>query len=147
MTTDPIGHDHLTTQVDRAGDTEAIRLLAIGYAEGVDRQRFTDVARLFTASGTLEPPGAVRTGPDEIASALQSLTRYTGTFHHLGQHRVDLAGDDATGEVYCQAHHFTEVKGQHHDRVLFIRYQDRYTREPGGWRFASRRLKVDWIQE
>ena len=81
------------------------------------------------------------------AAALEGLRRYSGTFHHLGQRRVDLDGDEATGEVYCQAHHFAETDGRREDRVVFIRYQDAYVRRLEGWRFASRRLEVDWVEE
>lgn len=136
-----------------SSDVEQIRSLAIRYAEAVDRRRFEAAAELFIDSGTLEPPGALRTGRGEIAAALEGLRRYTGTFHHLGQHRVDLDGDSstgnnhATGEAYCQAHHFGESDGQRHDRVLFIRYQDSYVRTRDGWRFASRQLEVDWVEE
>ena len=128
-------------------ESEQIRSLAIEYAEGVDRRRFDAVAELFLESGTLEPPGALRSGRRDIAAALEGLRRYSGTFHHLGQRRVDLDGDDATGEVYCQAHHFVETDGRREDRVVFIRYQDAYVRRLEGWRFASRRLEVDWVEE
>ena len=128
-------------------ESEQIRSLAIEYAEGVDRRRFDAVAELFLESGTLEPPGALRSGRRDIAAALEGLRRYSGTFHHLGQHRVDLDGEEATGKVYCQAHHFAEIDGQRQDRVLFIRYQDAYVRHRDVWRFASRRLEVDWVEE
>ena len=128
-------------------ESEQIRSLALDYAEGVDRRRFDAVAELFLESGTLEPPGALRSGRRDIAAALEGLRRYSGTFHHLGQHRVDLDGEEATGKVYCQAHHFAEIDGQRQDRVLFIRYQDAYVRHRDVWRFASRRLEVDWVEE
>lgn len=85
--------------------------------------------------------------PARHRSGAGGLRRYSGTFHHLGQRRVDLDGDEATGEVYCQAHHFVETDGRREDRVVFIRYQDAYVRRLEGWRFASRRLEVDWVEE
>ena len=69
-------------------ESEQIRSLAIEYAEGVDRRRFDAVAELFLESGTLEPPGALRSGRRDIAAALEGLRRYSGTFHHLGQRRI-----------------------------------------------------------
>ena len=53
-------------------ESEQIRSLALDYAEGVDRRRFDAVAELFLESGTLEPPGALRSGRRDSSSRMQS---------------------------------------------------------------------------
>lgn len=135
-----------------ADDRDAIRSLAVAYAEGADRRHYPAVGALFADDGVLRPAKGHRTGPDEIAAALTGLDRYEVTFHLLGQHRVDLDPHDpdrATGEVYCVAHHlFTDgAGGARTDRIMYIRYQDEYRRTAPGWRFAERRLEIDWIEE
>ena len=73
------------------------------------------------------------------------IARYTKTFHFVGNHRIERAGDIATGEVYCTAHHLAVEPEGVRDHVMFIRYQDVYRRDSAGqWLIASRRLVVDW---
>ena len=72
------------------------------------------------------------------------MQRYVATTHFIGNHRVELAGDTATGETYCLAHHIYDDGSERRMLVWSIRYQDRYVRQEGAWRFAQRRLLVDW---
>ena len=39
------------------------------------------------------------------------------------------------------------VNSEPWDRTMAIRYQDRFTREPGGWLFVERLLAIDWERE
>lgn len=139
-------------------DRAALRRLVEAYASGVDRREAHAVAALFVETGRLaiyegDPsqvePVRVRNGPEEIASALAGLTRYAVTTHFLGQQSVDFDGDGAhaTGETYCVAHHITETGEGRLDRVLSIRYLDRYVRVDAEWRIEERRLAIDWADE
>src|SRR5262249_5210410 len=94
-------------------------------------------------------PARVRTGRDEIATALEGLSRYAVTTHFLGQQTVELDadGEGAAGETYCIAHHITDTDGHRHDHVLSIRYLDRFVRVEAGWRIKERRLAIDWTDE
>ena len=142
---------------EEEADRRAIRGLVDGYAHGVDRREPEAVAQLFTEDGVLaiyegDPavtePARVRRGRSEITTALGGLSRYRVTTHLLGQHTVELAGDRATGETYCMAHHLSDVEsGGVQDRVLAIRYLDRYSRVEDGWRIAERVLVIDWADE
>jgi len=73
-----------------------------------------------------------------------ALRQFPTTFHFIGNHLVDVAGDEATGEVYCEAHHLTD---EGIDHVMFIRYADRYRRDGERWRFAERETFVEWMEE
>jgi ketosteroid isomerase-like protein len=139
-------------------DRAALRRLVDAYARGVDRREPHAVAALFVETGRLaiyegDPskvePARVRNGPEEIASALAGLTRYAVTTHFLGQQSIDFDedGDRAIGETYCIAHHITGTGEDRHDRVLSIRYLDRYVRVDGEWRIEERRLAIDWADE
>jgi hypothetical protein len=138
-----------------------LRSLAEQYARGVDRR---DDVEAFVA---LFLPDAVITihdpsesteprqlqGAERLARIPESIKRYPKTFHMLGQSTYDIGDGEATGEVYCIAHHLTPGAHAHSegaggtDHVMFIRYEDTYrTDGDGAWKFAERRLRVDWTE-
>lgn len=70
------------------------------------------------------------------------------TMHFLGQSTVlSLAGERATGEVYCIAHHLTVAGTQRRLMIAALRYADTYVKQDGVWRYAERLLYVDWIEQ
>ena len=136
-------------------DAVALRRLVDHYALAADRHDGAALAALFIEDGRLlihqgSDPSAEpirrRTGRAEIAAAIETLVRYRRTFHLVGQHVAELVDDDhATAVTYCQAHHVTAGDdGPATDHVMMIRYLDDYVRAAGEWRFATRRLLVDW---
>jgi ketosteroid isomerase-like protein len=142
--------------MDEHADRVALRELVEAYAHHVDRLDPDAVAALFCHDGVLKiyegdpatvEPARVRTGPPEISAALAGLSRYEVTTHFLGQQSVQLAGDTATGETYCMAHHITRTGGERRDKVLSIRYLDRYRRVDTRWCFDERVLVVDWADD
>jgi hypothetical protein len=135
-------------------DKLALRELAEAYARCADRVDGEGLAALFLPEGVLrivrrgvDDPPAVRNGRAEIATAIKRLDRYVKTFHMVGNQYLTVDGDDATGETYCIAHHLLGESGEQIDHVMMIRYQDRFRREPDGWRIAVRELQVDWTEE
>ena len=142
-----------------SGDTETegvrfeLRELVDSYALGVDRKQVREVAALFTAEGRLVTtfgPGTpetpvVRTGTDDITAALtEGLARYLCTTHIVGAHRAVVTADSVTGETSCLAHHVYERAGERRLLVMAVRYEDCFALQSGRWRFAERRLSVDW---
>ena len=130
---------------DTTADRVALRDLVQAYAEGCDtrnaallRSCFTDVATLTVhwvdrdATTMTFPAGA-----DQIPAG---LARYDLTFHVIGNHRVELDGDQATGSTYCFAHHVTGTD----DHVMAIRYEDTYRRDGDGWKIVERHLRHLW---
>jgi ketosteroid isomerase-like protein len=137
-------------------DLLAIHDLAYRYAAGVDRRDRQLFLSAFRPDATLTvrrpgPDGevrdSVRTGHDQLGTVTEVIARYAKTFHFVGNHRVEVAGDTATGEVYCTAHHLDPGPHGGTDYTMLIRYLDTYRRDPGGpWLIASRRLEVDWTE-
>jgi hypothetical protein len=73
--------------------------------------------------------------------------RYTRTFHFVGQSSYEIGDDEATGEVYCLAHHLTPDRNGGTSYVMHMRYLDTYRRDGGGsWKFADRTAYVDWTE-
>ena len=133
-----------------------LRSLAERYAQGVDRRVAGDeFVALFHPDAVIaihDPSESTEArelrGTERIARIPEVITRYAKTFHHLGQSTYEIGGGEATGEVYCIAHHLTP--GAQHggtDYVMFIRYEDTYRpNDDGAWKFAHRRLRVDWTE-
>lgn len=140
----PISDSGLTD----VGTQSELRNLAVRYASAVDhrdpgevRQIFADTATLVVQRGENE---SSMSGLDEIGKIAEVIARYEKTFHMLGQSSYQVDGDSATGEVYCVANHLKDGS----NFVMYIRYEDRYVRDPArGWLFSVRRVVVDWTQK
>ena len=142
--------------MDEVADRLALGRLVKAYAHGVDRRQPEAVAALFCEDGVLaiyngDPDHVeadrVRRGRQEIAQALTSMSKYEVTTHFLGQQTVTIEGDVATGETYCMAHHITDDGGRRTDKVMSIRYLDRYRRVGADWKIEERRLAIDWTDD
>lgn len=76
-----------------------------------------------------------------------NLNTYKATTHFNGQSTISIDGDRASGESYCLAHHISvDDEGGRTLMVASIRYYDQFVRQADGWRFAERRLLVDWTE-
>jgi hypothetical protein len=150
------------TGSDRAADELALRRLAALYARGADRGEPETFAGVFLPGARLrvyrlpdlEAPVTDMTGHDALAGVPGKLAqRYTRTFHFLGQSTYEIGDDEATGEVYCLAHHLTADATDAADGhsatsyVMHMRYHDAYARDEGGvWKIAERTAHVDWTE-
>jgi ketosteroid isomerase-like protein len=136
-------------------DQLEIRQLAAEYARAVDVPDGERAAELFAPEGVLRichrgkaEPVAQRVGREAIASAMSGLTRYETTMHVVANQYIELAGDSATGETYCLAHHVREVEGKGvMDYVMAIRYLDEYRRTGEGWKIVVRELQVEFTED
>ena len=88
-------------------------------------------------------------GAEQLASVPRGLARYHRTFHLLGQAELRAEGSTGEGVVHCIAHHLEREQDGWWDRVLLIRYSDRYTSDSDSerrWRIADRLVHVDWVE-
>ena len=69
---------------------------------------------------------------ERLAKVPEAIKRYPKTFHLLGQSTYDIGDGEATGEVYCIAHHLTPDDHGGTDYVMFIRYEDTYRTDDDG---------------
>ena len=141
----------MTDAVPDATDVVALEQLVWAYARHVDRRDAERFVELFEPDATLrmvrrgheEEPVQSR-GHRQLAKVVGALGRFDVTYHLVGNHTVHVAGDDATGEVYCVAHHLATDDAGCVDHVMHLRYLDRYHRTAGVWRFAERETHVEW---
>ena len=128
-------------------DRIALTDLVARYAVAVDTRDFAALREVFTTDATLDTGRAVRAGIDAIVEAMRGLLRYEATSHVVGQHLVDPSDRGADGLVYCTAHHLRGHGDHRTDKVMHIRYHDRYVMTDHGWRIEARRLEVAWTDE
>jgi ketosteroid isomerase-like protein len=146
---------HTAISPQEAADRLAIRELVDAYAHCADRRDAKGQMALFTEDtrvlvfmdyGSPEPTQELH-GRDSLAPVFDALNAYTVTMHFNGQSTIDLAGDRATGESYCLAHHLTVGEdGGRTMMIASIRYLDEFVKQEGQWLFAERRLMVNWTE-
>lgn len=128
---------------DLAADRDAIRDLLARYTYYGDRGRIEQLAACFAADGKIEYPGASARGPAAIAATLTSGERnpaITFVRHHITNPLIELAGETATARSYFAVH---SDNGPDHSGT----YDDKLVRTAEGWRFAHRRVRIDWQSE
>lgn len=132
----------------------ALDTLSRRYASAVDRRDRASFLGVFHRDAVLRifnpseasVPSAELIGHDELGAVTTRIARFDRTFHVVGAGRYDVAGDTASGEVYCTAHHLTRGDSAS-DYLMLIRYVDEYRRDGSGeWLIATRTLLVDWTE-
>jgi hypothetical protein len=134
--------------VQSLADQQAIRDLSSTYMRGQDRLDAQLHRSVFWDDAWCSY-GIYEGGPDGFVEFAQNALRAHAANHHMiGQVLIDLAGDEAFGEVYYQAHHRL-IGAAGEDRDLFIsgRYVDRYERRGDVWKIAYRCELVDWVRD
>ncbi len=131
----------------RWDDRLELRELTYRYARALDRRDFAAAEALFTPDARLAGPGFDRRGVADVVEMLKQVVPFESTLHAVHNHLVEVEGDAAAGETYCVASHVYERNGVKRKLDWGIRYQDRYVRVDGAWRFAERELHVDWQQD
>jgi uncharacterized protein (TIGR02246 family) len=132
-------------RVERLLDERELRRTAELYAQGADRRDKQLWSSIFTEDGVIEAAGIRLEGRANIVAALDAMARlYVATQHRVHNQVVSIDGDTAHGETYSTADHVS-VTGE--TRIILtwaIRYQDRWRRVDGVWRFSHRSLLIDW---
>lgn len=135
-------------------DRLAIRELVDAYARCADRRDAEGQKSLFTRDtrfvvymdGEGSEPTQALDGREALTPVFDALNNYQATMHFNGQSTIALAGDRATGESYCIAHHLFAEDGDRKMMVAYLRYHDTFVKVDGGWLFAERNLYVDWTE-
>lgn len=133
------------TVADRIAGIEArfeLQDLVAAYFHAVDARKFGELVSLFEADAEFRHPGGSVRGTEALESFYrEQLSRWPATYHYSHAHVVDVAGDSATGLVDAHAEHAEDGTCV----VAGLRYEDRYARAGGRWRFASRQLHIRYF--
>ena len=139
---------------DESADRLGIRELIDAYAHCADRRDAEGQMALFAEDTEFQvfmnsrspEPSYVLHGRDALAPVFADLNQYQATTHFNGQSTIRLSGKTATGESYCIAHHLTVGANKCTLMLASIRYLDDFAKIEGNWRFARRKLMVDWTE-
>ena len=121
--------------------------LCVGYAFALDdrdwdrlRACFTpDVTSVYHGVGELQGYDAI----EELCRG--ALEQLDASQHLLGNHLVDVDGDEAEATCYFQAEHVRTGTEGGDNFTVAGRYDDRLVRTGDGWRIAHRRQTVLWM--
>lgn len=129
-------------------DKQEIRELALRYCRGVDRKDPALLRSLYTHDGIDNHGEVFRGSAEGYVDFLEASFEFIEIgAHYVCNHLVELDPDDAdqaSGEVYALGYHVIPgPEGTRTDSLVGVRYLDRYRREEGAWRFASREVVFD----
>jgi hypothetical protein len=135
-----------TTDLDTLLAKDAITQVIHRVARGTDRLDHDLIVSGYWPDG-FDDHNSFRGGPVEFADwVLTVLPHFATTHHFLGQTRIEVDGDVAHTETYCNAHHVShpDEAGNVTDMAMGLRYVDRFERRDGEWRIAKRICAFDW---
>lgn len=125
---------------------DQIREVIHDLARGTDRLDHELMVSCYWPDG-YDDHNAFRGGPVEFADwVLKALGGFQATHHFLGQCRIEVDGDVAHCETYCDAHHVSHpnADGSKSDMRMGLRYVDRFERRDGVWKIKKRVCAFDW---
>jgi hypothetical protein len=127
------------------GDAGEIVDLTIAYTWALDTRRFEDLRAIFLPDATANFLGLESEGIEAIIGRISTaLARFDTTQHLIGNHQVQVSGDEASCRCYLQAQH-TRRGSQGDDNFTIAGvYEDRLERRPEGWRIRRRTLTELW---
>jgi hypothetical protein len=131
---------------EREDETE-LRKLAYRYARMIDSRDWDLIGQVFSEDACLSGPGYEMKGHRALRDGLKRIEMYSSTMHCVHNQSSQLGVNEGTGELYCVANHIYEKEGVAFKLDMGIRYEDRYSRGPDGWRIADRVLNLIWQQD
>ena len=132
----------LESRLQRLEDREDIRTLVARYTFAVDNRDLGAIEECFTEDARFRSRDGVMNAVGR-ASVMEQFERRFSVLgpgaHYTHDHVVwfgDGARDEARGLVSSHAELFRNGRAM----IASLRYEDRYAREDGAWRFADRLL-------
>ncbi len=127
-------------------DERDIVAAATRYCRALDTRDWDLLGDVFVADATADLPAPAQfAGIDAITERVRTALGLLDESQHLvGNHEVDVDGDDATHRCYLQAQHVRRSAADGPNFIVAGRYDDRLVRTGAGWRIAHRALTVMW---
>jgi len=123
-------------------DEAAIRRVLSKYGRGVDRRDHECLLSMFWP-GAIDEHG-VYNGPIEglVEWLRENYRPGQSWMHHQTTQRIDVNGDQAWTETYCLATIRRPASDDEpaSDRIVRVRYCDRFEKRDGEWRIAHRKV-------
>ena len=129
-------------------DVVAIQDTLHRYARGVDRDDW-ELLRDCYWPDAIDEHGRYNGGIDGLILWLkEEMPRYESSMHVISNTSVVVRGNTAAVESYCVAHHRLKAMAgdPQTDRILGLRYLDRFLRRDACWRISHRRCVYEWAR-
>jgi ketosteroid isomerase-like protein len=133
-------------------ERECERLVTL-YCHYVDHGEAAKIADLFTEDGTWKSPEITMAGRDQIRAGFQGRQdrKERMSRHVCNNLLVHIVNEnEATGTVYITLYRHDGKEGRSFSPLngpeMVGEYQDRYLKTKEGWRFASRKVFVDFLK-
>jgi len=126
--------------VDELLAREEIKDVIKRLARGTDRLDEELMASCYHPDGFDDHNSFRGSGTDFAKWVCQVLPHFEATHHFIADPYIEIDGDVANVDTYCEAHHV----GADTDMILGLRYVDRFERRDGTWLIARRVCAFDW---
>ncbi|MGE3619186.1 MAG: nuclear transport factor 2 family protein [Acidimicrobiia bacterium] len=135
-----MGEPSLEARIRRLEDRAEIIELTYRYAVAVDDRDFAVIEAIFAPDGIFDTPGGRSVGGKAVADFYRKrLPDFGASIHTPNGHILDLLDEDhATGVVLSHA----EIAIDGDAYWLGFRYDDRYVRHDGAWKFHERQVRT-----
>lgn len=127
-----------------------LQQLAYLYARAMDSNEPEILSEIMSDEIVIQGPGFNIKGLEKVLAIPATLNEfYRQTNHVVHQQLANIEGGSAVAETYCSARHLLHTpseSGSDRIMVMEIRYQDKFSRNSGVWKFTRRSLFVDWME-
>lgn len=141
---------NIEQRIQRLEDQAALKHLVDTFANLADNKDVASQMLLFTEDATVntyfgDTLFASMTGRDEIAQVFSGfLANFETVYHINGQMTVEIDGDHATADHYCQVVLISTVADKKFKNTNGVIYKDEYIRLDGQWLIAKRVARFTW---
>ena len=137
----------MTLSLQEISDRLELEDLLHAYTDCIDTKSFDDLRDIFTEDAHVDysaTGGAVGDLESTIRFLKEALTLFPATQHMMGNIRLEITGDAATGRSICLNPMTVEKDGQQQQFFLGFWYEDEFVRTGMGWRIRRRRQVASW---
>ncbi|HKY82391.1 MAG TPA: nuclear transport factor 2 family protein [Sphingobium sp.] len=122
-------------------DRQEITTLLHLYARGIDRCDETTLLSVWADGAEADYGSGWEDARAWCLGVLDRLRPMAATMHALSNIIIEVDGDQARAETYCQAYHLLPGRER---MIVGGRYLDVLERTAQGWKIRRRRYVMDW---
>lgn len=132
-------------RMQQLSDRAEIWDLMCSYSRAIDRLDIPAVRAVYAREAVDHHTGFDGSADDFVAFVARALPHLGGTQHILGNHLVEIRGDEAVAETYATAVHWAEpFTDPSLNYTSGVRYIDHLVREDGRWVISERWAAREW---
>jgi len=137
----------MTLSLQAISDRLELEDLLHAYTDCIDTKSFDGLRDIFTEDAHVDysaTGGAVGDLESTIRFLKEALTIFPATQHMMGNIRLKITDDIATGRSICLNPMCVDMDGRQEQFFLGFWYEDEFVRTPKGWRITRRRQVASW---